>query len=195
VGRAKRASTRTTTTTVLEEERAPAREKPVEHPVDRLFERVAPAPASLPEAATKREVPAAVASGAVGLRTARIADVTAAGVQILLRGQRTPLTAQLGEGVERELVMLAKRNRDVVLVELEPGADPVVVGVVQTRFPREVLIKADKVQIEGEREVLLRSGRAAIRLREDGDVELVGSRILAMSRGLFRIVGRILRLN
>ncbi|MEZ4311015.1 MAG: hypothetical protein R3F14_23480 [Polyangiaceae bacterium] len=43
--------------------------------------------------------------------------------------------------------------------------------------------------------MLLRAGRAALRLREDGDVELVGSRISAASRGLFRIVGRILRLN
>jgi len=30
---------------------------------------------------------------------------------------------------------------------------------------------------------------------EDGDVEVVGSRILTMSRGLFRILGRVLRLN
>ena len=43
--------------------------------------------------------------------------------------------------------------------------------------------------------VVLRAGRGALRLREDGDVELVGSRISTMSRGLFRIVGRVLRLN
>ena len=30
---------------------------------------------------------------------------------------------------------------------------------------------------------------------EDGDVEMVGSRIVSMSRGLYRLVGRVLRLN
>ena len=34
-----------------------------------------------------------------------------------------------------------------------------------------------------------------MRIREDGDVEIVGSRIAAMSRGLFRLVGRVLQLN
>ena len=49
--------------------------------------------------------------------------------------------------------------------------------------------------IEAEREILIRSGRGAMRIREDGDIEVVGSRISTMSRGLFRIVGRVLRLN
>ena len=43
--------------------------------------------------------------------------------------------------------------------------------------------------------MFLRSGRAALRMRGDGDVELVGSRIATMSRGLYRLVGRVLRLN
>ena len=51
------------------------------------------------------------------------------------------------------------------------------------------------MKLKAWREVLIWAGRAALRIREDGDVELVGSRILTMSRGLFRIVGRVLRLN
>jgi hypothetical protein len=43
--------------------------------------------------------------------------------------------------------------------------------------------------------VLRVAGRGAIRIRGDGDIEIVGSRISAASRGLFRLVGRILRLN
>jgi hypothetical protein len=70
-----------------------------------------------------------------------------------------------------------------------------VVGVLQTRIPRELTLKADKIHIDARHELLLRSGRGAMRIRQDGDVELVGSRISAMSRGLFRLVGRVLRLN
>jgi hypothetical protein len=81
------------------------------------------------------------------------------------------------------------------MVLVEEGPPPLVVGVLQTRRPRELKLRAGTVTIEGEQEVLIRAGRAAIRLREDGDIEIVGSRISAASRGLFRLVGRILRLN
>jgi hypothetical protein len=70
-----------------------------------------------------------------------------------------------------------------------------IVGVIQTRSPSDIKWSANTIEIEAKRELLLRSGRAALRLREDGDVELIGSRIHAASRGLFKIVGRILRLN
>jgi len=49
--------------------------------------------------------------------------------------------------------------------------------------------------LEGEQEVLIRSGGAAIRFPEDGNVELVSSRIATMSRGLCRLVGHVLRLH
>ena len=48
---------------------------------------------------------------------------------------------------------------------------------------------------------LLLPGTASAQLTQQhsfnvrGDVEMVGSRILNMSRGLYRIVGRVLRLN
>ncbi len=66
----------------------------------------------------------------------------------------------------------------------------------ETTIPslRNALVPAT-VHIEGEREVLLRPGSGAVRVREDGDIEIMGSRIGAASRGLFRLVGRILWLN
>jgi hypothetical protein len=67
--------------------------------------------------------------------------------------------------------------------------------VLQRRLPSTVQLTGQTVVIDAERELLLRAGRAAIRLRDDGDIEMVGSRIMTMSRGLFRIVGRVLRLN
>jgi hypothetical protein len=82
-----------------------------------------------------------------------------------------------------------------VLVEHVDGELPLVVAVLQTRMPEHVHLRGGKIELEAEEEVLLRAGRAGFRLRKDGDVELVGSRISAASRGLFRLVGRILRLN
>ena len=72
---------------------------------------------------------------------------------------------------------------------------PLVVGVLHTRRPRAIRLKAATIEIEGDEEVLVRAGRGALRLRADGEIEVVGSRISAASRGLFRIVGRILRLT
>jgi hypothetical protein len=105
------------------------------------------------------------------------------------------MVAKIDEGVEPELLAQAAETGGTALVEMVRGQDPVVIGLVQTRAPSKIEIKAKDIVIDAEREVLIRAGRAALRIREDGDVELVGSRILTMSRGLFRIVGRVLRLN
>lgn len=130
-----------------------------------------------------------------GLRSARLVALEDRRATVTLRGRTEPVEAEIAPEVEEALLALALRNRDGVLVEVGEGERPVVVGVLQTRLPREVHLAADEIHFEAARELVLRAGRAALRLREDGDVELVGSRISAASRGLFRLVGRILRLN
>lgn len=139
--------------------------------------------------------PAPARAEAPGLRTARVAAVEGRRAQILYRGRGAAVSAIIDEGVDPELVKRAMAGNDAVLVEADPEVGPVIVGVVQTRLPDVAEIKARKVVIDADEEVLLRTGRGAMRLREDGDVELVGSRISTVSRGLFRIVGRVLRLN
>ncbi len=116
-------------------------------------------------------------------------------IQVAFRGRAEPLDAELDEGVDRELVAWAMREGERVLIERAPQAPPLVVGLVQRRNPERITLKAGHVVIEGEHEILLKSGSAALRLREDGDVELLGSRIVSASRGLYRLVGRVLRLN
>jgi len=139
-------------------------------------------------------VGSAVLAG-VAMRTAVVVRVKGRVVALRCRGVEGEVDAELAPGVAREVVAQAAKNGDAVVVECAPDGPPLVVGVLQTRVPRELKIKAQKIHIEGEQEVLLRSGRGAMRVRSDGDVELVGSRISAMSRGLFRLVGRVLRLN
>jgi hypothetical protein len=130
-----------------------------------------------------------------GLRTARLAGVSGRRAAITLRGQRDPVEAEVDPEVDPAVVGEALETGDSVLVELAPGECPLVVGVLHTRRPREIRLKATTIQIEGEEELLIRSGSGALRIRADGEVEIVGSRISAVSRGLFRLVGRILRLN
>jgi hypothetical protein len=114
----------------------------------------------------------AAAPAASSLAMARVVSMGPP-IKILLRGAVDPVDAELDDGVDHRLV----------------------VGLLQRKSPERITLKAAQVVIEGEREVLLKSGSAALRLREDGDVELVGSRIVSASRGLFRLVGRVLRLN
>jgi hypothetical protein len=159
--------------------------------IDDLLERVAQP--TLP--AIERPSTAPPAPGSGSLRTARVTRVLDKRVELRMRGSDQTMVAQVDEGVERDLLVQAAEIGGTVLVEMLPGREPVVIGLVQTRLPSRVEIKAKDIIIDAEREVLIRAGRAALRIREDGDVELVGSRILTMSRGLFRIVGRVLRLN
>lgn len=147
----------------------------------------APRPAEEPRRAPFTPAP--------GLRSARLLGLEGRTGEILWRGSSEAIFAEVAPEVERELIAAALAQGDWVLVECAEGQAPVIVGVLQTRLPREIRLKAATVHIEGEQEVLLRSGRGAVRIREDGDIEIVGSRISAASRGLFRLVGRILRLN
>lgn len=130
-----------------------------------------------------------------GMRSARVSTMQGTVIEITWRGQRDPVPAVLDEGVDRALIARAMAAGDAVLAEVDASGQAVIVGVIQRRLPEIAEIKAEKIVIDAEQEVTIRAGRAALRLREDGDVELVGSRISTLSRGLYRIVGRVLRLN
>lgn len=158
--------------------------------VEHLLESVAPSVVPRESGA-----PRATRFAAGGMRTARVIWLSGRKATITLRGQPEPLDAVVAPEVDLEVVADAHASGDSVLVELCEGEAPLIVAALQTRRPRELRLKAATIVIEGEKEILLRSGRGAIRIREDGEIEVVGSRISAASRGLFRIVGRILRLN
>jgi hypothetical protein len=159
--------------------------------------------------------PARDTSDAPVLRIARVVTLQGRSARVSWRQGGEPLEAQLASEVEGELIARVVEERGLVLVE--QGDELRVVGVLQTReraperpgldevslrgrtvrleSEGELSMKADRVEIEGASEVLLRVGPVALRLRRDGSVELVGSSIYLTSRGVFRLIGRILRLN
>ncbi|MBK9261301.1 MAG: hypothetical protein IPM54_16045 [Polyangiaceae bacterium] len=143
---------------------------------------------------TEVPVPTNLASTS-GMRSARLISVDGRQATITLRGGADPTVADVADEVETELLGLALKNGDSVLVELAPNARPLVVGMLQTRVPREVHVAADEVHLQAAKVLVLKAGRAALKLHEDGEVELLGTKINAVSRGLFKIVGRVLRLN
>jgi len=143
------------------------------------------------DAASTPTTPTSVAS----VRTARVLRVAGRSATIALRGATAPVQAEIAPEVDPEIIADAAADGGSVLIELGEGETPLVVAALQTRKPREIRLRATTIHIEGDEEVLLRSGRGAVRIRADGDIEVIGSRISAASRGLFRIVGRLLRLN
>ncbi|KYF97726.1 hypothetical protein BE20_37565 [Sorangium cellulosum] len=164
-------------------------------PASRLsIDDLLPDPTS-PEPAPRRAGVAPGVAPAAGTRTARVLAVAGRSATIVLRGAPAAVEAELAPEVDPEVIADALDNGDSVLVECCEGEAPLVVAALATRKPRELRLQAATVHIEAEDEVLLRSGHGAVRIRQDGDIEVIGSRISAASRGLFRIVGRILRLN
>jgi hypothetical protein len=128
--------------------------------------------------------------------TARIVSLRGMSAEVRLRGHKECHWVDIDGEVDPALLVQALEQGDLCLLERGPDdEEPVVVGVVHRRLPSKLSLSADVISIEGKREILLRAGTAALRLREDGDVELVGTRISAASRGLFKLVGRMLRLN
>lgn len=129
------------------------------------------------------------------MRTACVASIAGRMASIRIRGAEGPVDAQIASDVDPEVIADARARGDAVLVELCEGELPLIVAALTTQRPHALHFKATTIAIEGEQELLLRSGRGAIRICRDGDIEVVGTRISAVSRGLFRIVGRLLRLN
>ncbi len=153
---------------------------------------------SLGEPVERNERPRSISTGP-RLRTARIRRLDDGAIVAVFRGG-VELDVDVDSDVDPLLIARAIDAKERVLIEEEPGETPIVVGVVSTRLheksrPDVVELKARRIVIDAEDELVLRSGSAGMRLREDGDVELVGSRIVTVSRGLFRLVGKMLRLN
>jgi hypothetical protein len=148
------------------------------------------------EKALEEFLPAAApARIGLGMRSARLVDTFGRRATVVLRGEDSPIDVEIDAEVDAVVVQAALENGDRVMVEPDERGELSVVGVLQCRRPEKLKITAETVEIEAEREVVFRSGKSALRLREDGEIDLVGSRISAASRGLFRLVGRMLRLN
>lgn len=131
----------------------------------------------------------------VGVRSARLIAHHGRAAVVALRGDEEPREVPLDSEVDAQIVAEALETGERVLVEADETGELAVVGVLRSRVPDKIVLRANVIELDAEHEVLLRSGKGALRIREDGDIELVGSRISAASRGLFRLVGKMLRLN
>ncbi|WP_437908486.1 hypothetical protein WME95_11835 [Sorangium sp. So ce327] len=134
---------------------------------------------------------------AVAMCTARVVSMEGKTrrASILARSANVPVLAEIAPDVDLEVIEDARANGDAVLVETCEGEPPLIIAALRTRRPRELRLRGEKISIEGSKEVMLRSGFGALRIHESGDIELVGGTINAVSRGLFRLVGRLVRLN
>ncbi|WP_437534768.1 hypothetical protein WME79_11255 [Sorangium sp. So ce726] len=139
----------------------------------------------------------APAIAAVSMCTARVVSMEGKTrrASILARGANMPVLAEIAPDVDLEVIEGARANGDAVLVEICEDEPPLIIAALRTRRPRELRLRGEKISIEGSKEVLLRSGFGALRIQESGDIELVGSTVNVVSRGLFRLVGRLVRLN
>lgn len=130
-----------------------------------------------------------------GLHAAELLSQDNRRAQVRLSQEPTPRWIAIADYVETSLLEHAVETRQRVLVESDGRGHLCVVGMLQTRVPEVTKLQGRTIEINATDSLTLKSGRAGLRFRADGDVELVGSRISAASRGLLRLVGKALRLN
>ena len=111
------------------------------------------------------------------------------------RGDLVDTLVRIAPEVDRGLLELAARTGESVLVETGADGVPLVIGMLQTRPVGDLLLQATTITLAATKDITLVAGRAALRLRENGHVELVGTRISTISSGVLKLVGRLLRLN
>lgn len=96
--------------------------------------------------------------------------------------------------------LLEECMRDGARVLVEAGERAVIAGALVTRravtiaSDNTVTVKARAVTIEGRDEVTLKSAGAFIRMR-DAEVETYGARVLHTARELFKVLGRMVKIN
>jgi hypothetical protein len=118
-------------------------------------------------------------------------DVPAEGLAAVVARSTVPLTEdKIGREV---LVMFPGRSLD----------EPVVVGVLrQASDEREppksrldAVVDGQRIVLSGEKEIVLRCGKASIALSADGTVVIKGARLLATASGVHRIKGGTVQIN
>lgn len=153
----------------------------------------APRATPVPAAAPRPQDSAAALTP--GVRSAELLALSDRTARVRLRGREATVDVAVAPEIDADLLKEALRDRQRVLVEWFGEGEPLVVGILQVHKPRQVTIRAEVVDIEASRSLSLRSGRAGLRMESEGEVELLGSRISVASRGLMRVIGRVLRLN
>lgn len=174
----------------------PEEERAIESELDRVFEIVDTESSPMAHQAGSSSAPAVGRTKLrPGLRTALLKPTDHGVVAIIADHPEEGLKVAAAPGVDLDFVRSMSEDGHTALVEIGEQEQVFVVGILQTRVPDHTSIKGREISIEGSDHVTIKSGRSALRLRADGSLELLGTRISAVSRGLFRLVGRALRLN
>lgn len=144
---------------------------------------------------SSRELDANNVAYPTGLHSAELLGYADKRAHVRMSQEPDPRWVAVADYVEAALLDHATTTHQRVLVESDGRGHLCVVGLLQTALPRVTHLAGSTVEISATESLTLRSGRAGVRLRADGDIEVIGSRIGVASRGLLRLVGRALRLN
>jgi hypothetical protein len=131
----------------------------------------------------------------VGTFSARLVRLSEGSAVVRFRGELFDRAVRVAPEVDRTWLELAARSGETVLVETLPEMGSTVIGMIQTRPLTDLLLEAETITLAAKKDITLVAGRSALRLRENGHVELVGTRISQISSGVLKLVGRLLRLN
>jgi hypothetical protein len=113
-------------------------------------------------------------------------DGTATLCELLDIGHGTPAVA-IGDEV-------------VYVLPAETPGRGCVVGVVRPVQPAQVVtevtrLHGKRISIEADEDLVLKTGRASMIIRSNGDVEILGARFVARARAVIKLLAPMLRLN
>jgi uncharacterized protein DUF6484 len=86
----------------------------------------------------------------------------------------------------------------VVVCEDDDAARPIIIGVLQDRPAqpsRDVSVNGQRVCVEADAELVLKSGKASITLEGDGRIVIKGMEIVSRARGTHKVKGATVMIN
>jgi hypothetical protein len=133
-----------------------------------------------------------------GLALARVLAISTEGVDVRV-GDRFA-RAEIDGALDPAVLRTALERGEPVLVERVDGKVTIVGALRVQATPgidrmREIHLEAESIHLTGRKEVVVKSGLAAMAVRAVGEIETYAERIVSRAEGVHKIIGRMLRLN
>jgi hypothetical protein len=133
-----------------------------------------------------------------GLALARVLAISAEGVDVRV-GDRFA-RAEIDGALDPAVLRTALERGEPVLVERMSGRVTIVGALRVQATPgvdkmREIHLEAESIHLTAKKEVVVKSGLAAMAVRAVGEIETYAERIVSRAEGVHKIIGRMLRLN
>ena len=154
----------------------------------------------LPDRVRPEPAPAGTGPGSLSshVTTCRIERRDEEGIWVSLAGRPDPVRVTSAPKWDRKTLDQLQERRERILVQLDSTSGALrveLLGLPAVEPDVRAGIEAGRIILDGKEEIVLKTPKAMICLRANGDIEIVGRRIVSKAKGEQKILAPMIKLN